>query len=262
MSRPFAFSLLLATIGCVPAERRPGDERSAGSAKPPRAPRLGVSAVPTTPPRPATLRDAAPLVSLPVLSQSFTDDFERQSLGEAYLPTSERYRIERGKLCVKGARNHPLWLRHRLPKNARIELDAASASPDGDIKLELWGDGHGAATHASYDDASSYLAIFGGWKNRFHVLARLNEHAPDRGQVAVEPGSDDPRERPVLPGRSYHFKLERSDGRTLRFWVDDVAILSFEDPQPLSGAGHDHFGFNNWETPVCFDNLRVEPLPS
>jgi len=212
---------------------------------------------------PTTLAfDGAQPLRLPVLSQPFRDAFERDSIGEDYLATGNQYRIERGRLCVKGARNHPLWLRRRLPTNARIEVEAETSSPDGDIKLEAWGDGQGAATRISYDDATSYLAIWGGWKNRFHVLARLDEHAGDRPQVVIEPGSDDPREQPVLKGRRYHLKLERSDGRTVRFWVDDVEILSFNDPMPLAGVGHDHFAFNNWETPACFDNLRVEPLPS
>ena len=26
------------------------------------------------------------------------------------------------------------------------------------------------------------------------------------------------------------------------------------------GAGHEHLGFNDWDAPVCFDNLKVTPL--
>ena len=26
------------------------------------------------------------------------------------------------------------------------------------------------------------------------------------------------------------------------------------------GVGHDHFGFNDWEVKVCFDNVKVTPL--
>ena len=94
----------------------------------------------------------------------FKDDFERELVGDDYFATSPAFRIDDGRLCVKGARNHPLWLRHRLPTNARIEVEAETKSDDGDIKLEAWGDGHAAATRISYTDATSYLAIFGGWK--------------------------------------------------------------------------------------------------
>jgi hypothetical protein len=196
------------------------------------------------------------------LREPFVDGFDRSEVGPDYLATGPYYRLQGGKLCVKGARNHPLWLRRRLPSNARIQVEAETSGSGGDIKLEAWGDGQTAATRISYTDASSYLAIFGGWQNRYHVLARMNEHAPDRPEVAIQPGSDDPREQPVVKGRRYHIKLERSDGRTVRFWVDDVEILSLNDPQPLAGGGHDHFAFNDWESPVCFDNLRIEPLPS
>ena len=143
-----------------------------------------------------------------------------------------------------------------------IDAGRVVSHDEGDIKLEAWGDGHTAAARVSYTDATSYLAIFGGWKNRYHVLARMDEHAADRPEVVIEPGSDDPRQQPVLAGHHYRLKLERSDGRTVRFWVDDVELLSFADPQPLQGGGHDHFAFNDWQAPVCFDHLVVEPLPS
>lgn len=257
MLRPAAFAVSLALCSCVPAERPPEQDRE------PKKPRLAK-------PRPALApidvtgeeEPAPPRELLPVLRAPFRDEFERPLIGDDYFASGAQFRIEHGRLCVKGAHNHPLWLRHRLPRNARIQVEAEAKSDDGDIKLEAWGDGQAAATRVSYTDATSYLAIFGGWKNRYHVLARLDEHAPDRPEVVIEPGSDDPRQQPVVAGRRYRLKLERSDGRTLRFWVDDVELLSFTDPLPLQGTGHDHFAFNDWETPVCFDHLVVEPLPS
>jgi hypothetical protein len=32
------------------------------------------------------------------------------------------------------------------------------------------------------------------------------------------------------------------------------------DREPLSGRGHDHFAFNNWDSDLWFDNLRITPL--
>ena len=267
MPRLATLVLLLAACRCVPAERKP-DERSAPRAlqpkRPPHAPVSPVSVAGDEPEAAPLEREDAPRrrEEPPVLTQTFRDDFERERVGDDYFATSTQYRIEQGRLCVKGARNHPLWLRHRLPKNARIQVQAQAGSADGDIKLEAWGDGQAAATRISYTDATSYLGIFGGWKNRYHVLARMDEHAPDRPELVIEPESSDPRRQPVRAGQRYRLKLERSDGRTLRFWVDDVEILSFADPLPLEGTGHDHFAFNDWETPVCFDHLVVEPLPS
>jgi hypothetical protein len=171
------------------------------------------------------------------------------------------WHLEGGKLCGERAQNHGVWLKRVLPINARIEFDALSHSADGDLKAEFWGDGRSFATARSYTNATSYLTIFGGWHNQFHVLARIDEHAPNRKEIKVDPASDDPREKPVSSGQIYHFRVERTDGHTVRWWVDNNEMLSWNDEAPLIGAGHDHFGFNNWEVKVCFDNVKVMPLP-
>lgn len=206
---------------------------------------------------PGAKGDAAPA---PLITSAFEDDFQREELGDDYVATSDAWTLRVGRLCVRNAKNQPVWLRRRLPVNARIEFDASSSSPDGDIKAELWADGRSAASGVSYNDATGYLVILGGWRNQFHVLARLDEHAPDRPEVRVDPSGNDLRARPVAPHHTYHFKIERRDGRTLRWFVDDIEVISFTDPQPLKGSGHEYFGFNDWQTPVCFDNLKITPL--
>lgn len=170
------------------------------------------------------------------------------------------WRIEGGRLCGKGARNHGVWLERPIPINARIEFDATTFSVEGDLKAEVWGDGQSAATSVSYTNATSYLTIFGGWKNSLHVLARINEHGTDRKEIKVDKDSDDPRQHPVALGQSYRFKIERNDGKTVRWQVNGIDYLKYEDAEPLVGIGHDHFGFNDWEAKVCFDNVRVTPL--
>lgn len=211
-----------------------------------------------TPPA-ASMR--APAAADPLITAPFGDDFERGSLGVEWRPVGwGAWKIENGRLCGKGAHNKGIWLAKRLPVNARIEVDAVSTSADGDLKVEVWGDGVSGATSASYTNATSYLAILGGWKNTLHVLARLDEHGSDRKELKISAALDDPRARPVSPGQVYHLKIERGDARTVTFSVDDAKLHTFEDDAPLMGAGHDHFGFNNWEVPVCFDNLKVTPL--
>lgn len=178
-----------------------------------------------------------------------------------YQSQTSVWHIENGRLCGQGAHNHGVWLKRVLPINATIEFEAMTESTDGDLKAEVWGDGQSSATSISYTNATSYLAILGGWKNTFHVLARLNEHGADRKQIKVEPDTDDPREKPATAGQIYRFKIERKDGKTVHWYVNDLEYLSYADPAPLAGIGHDHFGFNDWEVKVCFDNVKVTPLP-
>lgn len=246
MRLPLKLGFVVLAAACVP--NGPPTE---GEAPKKQSPKAQAAAAPKQAPR-------GP--SSPPLAEAFSDDFERESLGDDWRTTSPVWKIEDGKLCGKGARNRPVWLAKSLPTNVRIEFDATSDSPDGDLKVEVFGDGQSFAKAVSYQDATSYLAIFGGWKNTYHVLARRNEHASDRPEIRIEPGSDDERAQPVAPGQSYRFKIERADGKTIKWWVDDVLMFSFKDPDPLKGPGHDHFGFNDWDARVCFDNLEITPL--
>lgn len=243
--------------GCVPADppefRRDAGTPRAGSNKRGASPKRKLPPV-------ASSRAVHLLDSGASIDDVLEDDFEREALGPDWNPTSDAWKIEGGKLCARGAKNHPVWLRRRLPKNARIEFDAVSASPDGDIKAEVWGDGRSSASGATYDDATSYILVLGGWRNSLHVLARLNEHAKARRELRLIPGSEDPRNVPLVEGKSYHVQIERDDGRTVVLSVDDNVIHSLDDPSPLAGAGHEHFAFNDWDTPVCFDDLVITRL--
>jgi hypothetical protein len=218
--------------------------------------------------RPAAMRtDAgradAGLALLPPLSPSAsaTVVVAADNLGPNWRQSkTTAWRIENGKLCGKGARNHGVWLSKPIPINARIEFDAIATSEKGDLKAEVWGDGQSSATSVSYTNATSYLAILGGWENTFHVLARVNEHGRDRKEIKVDKDSDDARQHPVSVGQSYRFKIERMDGKTVRVSVNGIEYFSWIDAEPLAGLGHDHFGFNNWEVKTCFDNVRITPL--
>jgi hypothetical protein len=208
----------------------------------------------------ATVLGDATAAALSALSQLQEAPALAGGLGPHWSQTKGVWHIESGKLCAEGAMNHGVWLNRVLPVNARIEFDAVSYSPQGDLKCEIWGDGRSFATSQSYTNATSYLAIFGGWKNTFHVLARIDEHANDRKEIKIDTRSDDPRQKPVVAGQTYRFKIERTDGKTVRWFVDNLEYLTYPDAAPLTGAGHDHFGFNNWKVKVCFDNVKVTPL--
>jgi hypothetical protein len=188
----------------------------------------------------------------PPIKEPYADSFERADIGGAYVITGEGYAIVNGALSAKGAKNHPLWLARRLPRDAKIEFDCWSTDRRGDIKIEVFGDGR------SYDpDGGAYLAtgyelIFGGWSNSKSIIARLDEHGNDvvqRGDIRV------------VANQRYHWKIERK-GRVLKWFIDDMKtpFLQFEDKDPLDGPGHEFLGFNNWETDTWFDNLVITPL--
>jgi len=185
----------------------------------------------------------------PALDGVLVEDFNRSELGTLWRNTGGPYQLIDGKLKVRGARNKPLWLRRTLPRDVRIEFDVRSESPDGDIKVEVYGDGTSKATQLSYT-ATSYVVIFGGWHNTMNVIARLDEHADDR--VVGTP-------KKVVPGQTYRMKIERK-GDTITSWADGTLLAKMKDPRPLWGAGHDHFAINNWDAEVWFDNLKITPL--
>ena len=86
----------------------------------------------------------------PGIGAGFSDDFERERLGDSWNRTGGNWRIRKGQLNVRGAKNRPLWLRRALPRNVRIEFDVRSESPEGDIKVEVYGDGTSYAKQDSY----------------------------------------------------------------------------------------------------------------
>ncbi|MSP17270.1 MAG: hypothetical protein EXR73_11810 [Myxococcales bacterium] len=188
----------------------------------------------------------------PAITAPFADDFTRADLGGDYHATApDAYRISGGALGAQGAYNHPLWLRRKLPTNAVIEFDCWANSPDGDLKIEAWGDGRSYAKDKGAYAATGYVFVLGGHQNTESFLARLDEHGADRKWS--------PRRAEI--GHRYHFKIVRQGGR-LDWFVDDMAapFLTFEDPAPLAGPGHDHFGFNDWQSELWFDNLVITPL--
>lgn len=179
----------------------------------------------------------------------FEDNFERATLGSNWLDTGGGYRIVDGSLRVQGAKNKPLWLKKKLPQNARVEFSARSETDAVDIKAEVFGDGKSRAEKASYT-ATSYVVILGGWNNTRSIIARMNEHGNDRIVREAPKG---------IPGKTYHFAVIRTEN-DFRWYLDAELFLQMNDTNPLAGAGHEYFAFNNWASEVYFDDLRIFEL--
>ena len=190
----------------------------------------------------------------PAIAAAWTDDFERPDLGGDWRPTAEAYQLVNGALSARGARNRPMWLRRALPRDAVIELDVWSNTPDGDIKVELYGDGRSYDPDGGAYTSTGYVAVMGGWNNSKSILARESEHGK---QVVAR---TEPR---VEQGKRYHWKLVRRGGR-IEWFVGDMTspFLTLGDDAPLDGPGHQYFAIGNWQSDSWFDNIRIAPLES
>ena len=189
--------------------------------------------------------------SAPPITQRFSDTFDRAALGSDWKDTSPgAYRIESGELVARGAENHPLWLLRPIPRDARIEFDCWSTDDAGDLKVEAWGDGKSFSTdRVGAYTSTAYNFIFGGWNNTLSTLARMHEHGEDRQTRA---------DIKVVKGRHYHFTIARTGGH-IDWRIDGQPFLSLDDPQPLEGPDHTHFGFTDWQAELHFDNLVITP---
>lgn len=190
-------------------------------------------------------------IKAPLLTEPFYDNFERIELGNDWYDTTtnRNYRIVNGELVVSYAHNHPLWLRKRLPQKFTVEFDAWSNSHEGDIKFELCGDGVSFATQPSYV-ATGYVLIFGGWRNSRSIIAKRDEHG---AEMAVR------KEPKVIIGQKYHFVIRVNRG-IIQWYIDNVLFLEYRDLEPICGKeGQEFFAFNNWETELHFDNLKIIP---
>lgn len=179
----------------------------------------------------------------------FRDDFSAAALGPEWHTTGPGAAIVDGALVLENLHNHPVWLTIPLPDDVRIEFDALAHSDEGDIKVEIAGDGKSYARAASYK-ASGYVMIFGGWNNAVNALVRRDEHGNDKRSVNA------PK---VEANRRYHIVLTRKDG-TLTWELDGQELLRYDDPDPLVGPGQQHFAFGGWESRVSFDNLVIASL--
>lgn len=176
----------------------------------------------------------------------FADDFSGDQLSPQWRPSGPGASVEDGHLHVEGLRNHPVWLSIKLPTDVQIEFDVWTSREEGDIKFEIAGDGESYASTANYKP-TGYVFVFGGWNNSRSVLAKLDEHDPERITRT---------DRRVLPDKRYRMTVSRR-GANIVWMVDSAVHLRMRDADALTGDGHAHFAFGGWDSPVNFDNLRI-----
>jgi hypothetical protein len=65
----------------------------------------------------------------------------------------------------------------------------------------------------------------------------------------------------VVGKRWYHWRIEKQGGE-IRWYLDGKPYMTYSDPHPLDGPGHNRLAFSNWQNQVRYDNLRIWPLAS
>jgi hypothetical protein len=239
-------SVALVACHAEPDDAVPGNARPAPVKKP---------AAPTPPPAACTAKEE------PLLTAPFVDNFDRADLGADWYSTSyAAYSIRNGRVCTAKPRNHPLWLKRKLPANVRVEFEAIPLSNNADVKAELFGDGCSYDTTGGDYTSTAYVAVLGAHNNTEHWLAREYEHGPEAKKTPLIAGSDTIANSKLVQSTTYKVELSRTDGKELRLSVNGTLVHAMEDPAPLQGDGHDHFAFDGWDAPVCFDKLVVTPL--
>ena len=71
----------------------------------------------------------------PAIKEPFADNFERDGVGQNYFRTGEGYDVKNGALSAHGAKNHPLWLKRKLPRGKyTIQVRARDAAGNRQAK--------------------------------------------------------------------------------------------------------------------------------
>ena len=237
------------------------------------------------------LRGGAPVTA----AVPYEDKFDRASLGDQWWSNGGHWRIVDGQVFSPGVGNNPLWLKARLPADVRVEFDVRSEGTDGDIKWEMFGDGRTHSTgylflfgawrnresriakldeHAfTQDELRVQLAAMARPYPRqmdvFEKLAEpLTEWRAKRDLEKLQSGKFYQTETPFVVkrmdlkvdrGHTYHMVVTKKGG-LLRWESDGKLAIELTDPAPLSGSGHDRFGFSSWSNDTYFDNLKITPL--
>lgn len=176
-----------------------------------------------------------------------TDSDRRTRVAELYLGGSVMVSVPMycdRQLVGENIHNAALWLQTALPERTRVEFLATPLTKKGDVKAEIFGDG---LTHQS-----GYILIMGGWSNQLNIIARQDEHGEDRrrdNRCVVR----ERRRSCANQDQTYHWAIERL-ADTVSWYVDGKLFMTFSDQHPLTGR---HFGFNNWEARVAFDDLKI-----
>jgi len=174
----------------------------------------------------------------------FSDDFERDELGENWKIIRGKWHIEDGKLLSSNYAE--IVVNKEFPGCQRIEFEVVThAVQPCDLSPVIHSGGKG-----SRGSEGGYLLQFGGLDDYGHAANIINRILR-MGKVLEDRSAD----RFIEPGK-VHKMVAELDGDTVRLLVDGSTIIEGHDSAPLSGEGHDMAGLYTRCNAVV-DNLRI-----
>ena len=169
---------------------------------------------------------------------AFSDDFERDQLGDDWKVLVGEWRTEGGKLVGTGG-HAEIVITRKFPGCQRIEFEAmTNAARPCDFSPSIQGAGLGSAR------ATGYLLQFGGAGNTLNRILRNDQQIEDRSV-----------QRFIEPGKVHHVVAEL-DGDTVRLVVDGYTIMEARDYPPLLGPDNETVGLYIYAE-TAIDNLKV-----
>ncbi|MBM3334278.1 hypothetical protein FJY63_06420, partial [Candidatus Sumerlaeota bacterium] len=136
-----------------------------------------------------------------------------------------------------------LWLNRPLPNDIRIECEAECVDQARDLTFIIAGNGH---TYSGYE------IVIGGSENKRVVLFKCTK---ETSPTEVKRLARD--DFSLMKDRTYTIRI-RKYRAAITVSVNDEALLSSSDEQPLDDAHHRYFGFASRGNVVRFDSLRIE----
>ena len=185
------------------------------------------------------IREFAPARAAREWTLAYSDDFERDELGDDWKIIAGEWRVEDGKL-VCGNGHSEIVINKTFSGCQRMEFEAMTrAEKPCDFSPVIHTRGRGTRR-----PDGGYLLQFGGAGNTLNRVLRADQQLDDRSAL-----------RFIEPGR-LHKVVAELDGNVVRLTVDGDTIVEGHDDAPLVGPGQESAGLYMYRE-TFIDNLRI-----
>ena len=192
----------------------------------------------------------------------FTDEFEREQVGDDWTTVDGKWRIKDGALRGSGtllsARGFPAS--DQPPGYQRIEFKAATdvqplaflqtGADESDVRVsDLSSIIHAKAPEDIGENENAfgtgYFFQFGGFWNSRHRIVKAGDQLVADEEPTVK----------IQPDKMHHIIAENDKGH-VRFFVDGELILEYDERMSLLGSSQNHVGFYFY-TAAKVDEVKV-----